>query len=218
MDSVKPKSLNYYFLRDYIYPKKPKGFRENIVLFVSFRNKGDSHGKYLMIQEKNSFWNLPKKGLTSEDVFDGIVDSVVRDIGEEMGFRGIVNKDLRPRFIQRAYLFNFAIQRYDEIRSEDERKKGRPDKGKIYHLAVIDYLGPEDLPFDKKRSDIHPKDFRWVDFNEGEALVLSNRSPEINSSKVSVEFNISLHRRIFNASKYLEKIYKDVDLNQISMF
>ncbi|MEA3357129.1 MAG: hypothetical protein U9Q67_01730 [Patescibacteria group bacterium] len=98
MASKRPKIFNYYFLNKYLHPKSPSGFPENVVVLVNRCTGDPPNKKFLLVQEKNRVWTLPKKGVDSDNLIDGIINAFVQNIGGEMGFRGLISQEIKPRF------------------------------------------------------------------------------------------------------------------------
>ncbi|MEA3357128.1 MAG: hypothetical protein U9Q67_01725 [Patescibacteria group bacterium] len=119
-------------------------------------------------------------------------------------------------------MINFAKQKYDKTRAEYDRKKKRPTKGKIYHLVIINYYGPSDLPVAKDLEKSFIMDYKWVDYKEGLELVrlstsLRREDPE-SYSKKSIEFNISLFKKCIRARRIVDKAFLNGKEQQVSMF
>jgi len=55
-----------------------------------------------------------------------------------------------------------------------ENKKGRPTKGKVYQLAIMEYQGPDEIPIIKKEKP-EVIDYQWVNEKEGINLIKSLR-------------------------------------------
>lgn len=221
MAEKQKKVLNYYFLNKYLHPKTPKGYRENIAALILNKNKGES-GKFLMIQEKNEFWTLPKKVAASKNLIDGVVNALILNIGNEMGFRGLTAEEIKPQFTQRAFLFNFAVQKYDKVRSKTEKARKRPSKGKLYHLVIADYRGPNELPIKEQKDKAMVRDFRWVTEKEAVALAkknlaLSEKDPSFSIG--SVKFNIQFCNKVIKAFEILKALESTtLDDSQLGLF
>ena len=213
MPKKKVKSLNYYFLQKHLHPKSPLGFRQVVVNVIINQNDTENRGKFLFIQENNKLWGFPKQGIEGRELIDGFYDAMAQNLGEELGFRGMKIIDLKPQFAQKSYIFNFEKQVFGDARSEHEMEKGRPAKGKIYHLAIMEYMGPEELPIDLKDPKITTRDYKWVTETEGRNLIHSNigvgkeqfEDEEGNPNK----FHISFYERIVNAYNQVLRIFSE---------
>lgn len=218
MSQKEAKVFNYYFLNKHLHPKTPKGYRESIAVLIINMNK-EKKGKFLIIQERNNFWTFPKKGVKSNNLFDGIVNALVLNIGNEMGFRGIKVKENNPKFIQKAFLFNLEKQIYDEVRSANEKEKKRPTKGKYYHLVIAHYTGPDRLPIHVQ--EIAVKDYQWVDEDEGQELVEANiqlAEDDPSFSTKSIKFNIRFYKKCLMVYKKIQEIYEEENNIQLDLF
>ncbi len=206
------KVINYYFLNRYLHPKPPKGFRETVVVLITLKSDSDQKNKFLIIKEKFMSWGLPKKGLKGNNLVDGIINALVEDMGNEIGFKGPILFQLKPQFVQKAYFLNFTKQIYDKQRSIIEKNKGRPSRGKIYHLAMIDYYGKAELPLKKSDKDAHIIDYKWASQKEGEQLILENKNliekeGKLFSAQTAI-FGLDLFRKVMRAYKLVQEIYK----------
>lgn len=216
---MKKKTFNYYFLKKYLHPDAPAGYRENLVMLVFL--KGDPDKKFLLIQEKNFVWTLPKKGIDAPNLIDGIVDALSRNIAGELGFKGIVSDEIKPRFEQMAYLVNFMKQKYDPTRAVYERKKGRPVKGKIYHLAILSYTGPELLPVERDFETSYINRYEWVTLDK--AISFSQESKSLYEkdnerySETSLRFNENLIKKAWGMHDAIEGV-KNAESEQIGLF
>jgi len=205
MPSRKLSSFSYYFLNKRLHPSAPAGFRASLILFIVNHNSGRNAGKFLFVREISGgyvSWGLPKEGLESPIVVDDIFTALTRNLEEELGFRGMNINELKPIFYQKALLFDFALQKYDRARSVHEATRKRPIKGKIYHLAIMEYHGPEEIPgdFDSNKSEIDA--FRWTFLEEGKKLI-EESSRTFNPS--SAEFNADLLEKIVKMHQDLER-------------
>lgn len=123
------KTPSYYMVRNYLHPKVPQGYRNNLVLLTVSNNNESGEEKFLIVQQKNGFWTLPKKLVASENVFDGVVDSIANVLDTELGFHGAIPHILKPEFLQVAYLFGIDKQTYEPLRAEYEKKPRKAFKG-----------------------------------------------------------------------------------------
>lgn len=216
---MKKKTFNYYFLNKYLHPDVPVGYRENLVMLVLLKNDPDK--KFLLIQEKNFVWTLPKKGIDATNLIDGIVNALSQNIGGELGFKGIVSDEIKPKFEQMAYLVNFMKQKYDSTRSAYEKKKGRPVKGKIYHLAILYYTGPELLPVERDFEASFINKYEWVTLDE--ALSFSQESKSLYEkdnerySENSLKLNENLIKKAWEMYEAIENV-KKTKSDQIGLF
>lgn len=208
----KDRSLNYYFLKKHLHPKAPSGYRQDIVNVIVNRNETENRNKFLLIQEKNEIWGFPKQGIEDRNLSEGFFETLTRNLGEELGFRGMKVIELKPRFTQKAYIFNFEKQVYDDDRSEEEVKKGRPTKGKIYHLAIMSYKGPDEMPLDLDNPKITTLGYQWVTENEGRDLIYTNLdvwSKKTGGIDKTSKFHISFYERIINSYNLIQRIYTE---------
>jgi hypothetical protein len=148
-----------------------------------------------------------------------VLNALVKDIGDELGFKGVVINEKNPQFVQKAILFNFGKQRYDKIRSEYEAGRGRPSKGKLYHLVVVHYNGPDELPL-RDDPTVTTKDFKWA--NEKEVLQLTKSNLDLvssdeNFSTKSAEYNIQFSDKAITTYALLKKITDDQEGGQLTL-
>lgn len=222
MPKKKPKSINYYFLQKHLHPKSPSGYEQVLVNMVVNKNESENNGKYLFVQENNKKWGFPMQEVEEKNLIDGFFDSMAKNLGEKLGFRGMKIIDLKPQFKQKSYFFDFAKQVFDEKQSEEEMQTGGPSKGRIFHLAIITYEGPEDLPLDKKDPGTPIRDYKWVNETEARSLVQGNVlidgdteiENEVNETdgnalqeSIGLNFEISLFENIVNAYKEVLRIF-----------
>lgn len=203
MPSRKLSSFSYYFLNKRLHPPPPPGYRASTVLFIVNCNPGLNYQKFLFIKEtgqQKESWGLPKEGLESSTVVDDIITSIARNLEEELGLRGMKISEMKPAFHQRAIYFDFAVQRYDPLRSGYEAMRKRPTKGKVYHLAIMDYTGPDKIPLDGSSGDTSITDFLWVEPSQAQELT---RKTTTTFYPMSAEFNISLLNQVLLAYKNL---------------
>lgn len=203
MPNSKLSSFSYHFLNKRLHPEAPLGYRVSLILLVVNQNKGDNLGKFLFVRQTArglALWNLPQEGMKSKVMADDIFTTIARDLEEELGFRGMKITEAKPQFTQKAIIFDFARQKYDSKRSTYEKTLGKPTKGKIYHLAIMDYRGQEEIPISSgvKGSEIDA--FGWVDYSEGQTLLETNKDDFFYSS---ADFKVKLFDRII-------KIYDDL--------
>ncbi|HVX92905.1 MAG TPA: hypothetical protein VHA74_02200 [Candidatus Dojkabacteria bacterium] len=218
---VSDKSFNYHFLKKYLHIKLPVGFREDIALFIVSRNNDSTKNKVLLIKERTGFWGLPKRGITGNNLMEGLLNALVDNLGYELGLKGVVVFEKSPQFIQKAYFVNYAKQIYDKERSEHEQKKDRPSKGKIYHLIILDYWGDTLLPIDG-RGSTEIEGFEWVDFKSAEKLLEANLTLEGNgvfkTFYESFIFNIEFFKKSVRAYEAVEKLYSfDKETSQLEL-
>ena len=195
------KSFGYFFLNRRLHPPTPKEFRTSIILLIINKNKTINRDKFLLVQQNNQFWNLPKEGIEKTTIIDDVYTTIARNLEEEIGFRGLKVSETKPLFKQVAFLFDFDQQIYDKERSLSEEKRSFPKKGKIYHLAIMDYSGPDEIPIDIKREGIEIINYKWVNLKQGKTLMESNKKllqkGIINSPKTTT-FNIYLFEKVLN--------------------
>lgn len=211
-------SLNYYFLNKYVFVKNFPGYRQTIINLIINKNR-TNEGKILFVKEKNGFWGLPRQGLVAQNVVENIFETVIRNIGEELGFKGLEVKELKPKFMIKSCLFNINKQNYTEKRAKAEQAKGRPTKGKIYNLVIMDYVGPDNLPVKESQSRI--EDFRWI--TPKQAQLIHNYNLAVAQKKESLSLNnVDFHKkfiqRILDINYHMEKIYSDTPISQKSLF
>ena len=204
MPNQKLTSFSYYFLNKRLHPAPLPGFRASIILLIVNQNKGDNFGKFLFIRQTARgymSWNLPQEGMETTITADDVFTTIARGIEEELGFRGLKIPETKPQFTQKALIFDFARQKYDQTRSAYEKTIDRPSKGKIYHLAMMDYHGPEEIPISSGPKDTEIDAYRWVDQAEAQALLETTKKTFF---PASADFKITLLNRII-------EIYKDLN-------
>ncbi len=211
------KSFNYYLLNKRLHPPIVSGFKASIILFIVNKNKGINQDKFILVCEGNKFWDLPKSGVKSKELIDDLFTTIAKNMEEELGFRGVKIYENKPVFKQLALIFDIAKQKYDKARSVSEENLGKPKKGKLYELSIMEYFGNDKLPLEKT-----PKekifDYRWVNFNEGIELMKSNIKLFKNgsvSSLESVKFNIDLFDRVKEIYEIVSRIHQE---KQTSLF
>lgn len=209
MVTKKCHSFNWYFINKRLHPKAQKGFRQNLILLIVNKNKTQRQNNILLVQHNVKAWTLPKEGLKSEITVDDIFTTIARNLEEELGFRGLKITDLKPQFKQVALLFDFDKQIYDKERSEIEKRKQRPSKGKLYHLAILEYSGPDKIPFHKDGSNKETIDYKWIDYKKGREILQENiklskqgKLPSIKSSF----YNLHLFDKVILVYRKIQKI------------
>ena len=214
MPNPKLTSFSYYFLNKRLHPAPLPGFRVSIILLIVNQNNGNNFGKFLFIRQTARgylSWNLPQEGMETTVTADDVFTTIARGIEEELGFRGLKIPETKPQFTQRAIIFDFARQKYDLKRSAYEKSIDRPTKGKIYHLAIMDYRGPDEIPILSGPKDTEIDAFRWVDHTEGQTLLETTKKTFF---LTSADFKVKLLDRII-------EIYKDLNIhltNQPTLF
>lgn len=207
------KTFGYYFLNTRLHPPTNNDYKVSIVLVIINKNKTNNKDKFLFVQQKNLFWNLPKKGIKSKIITEDIYTTISKNLEHELGFKGVKVAETKPFFRQIAFIFDFEKQIYDEERSKAEDKKDNPKKGKIYQLALMEYRGTDDLPV-SIATEI--SDYKWVNLEEAQSLLLSNKdllNYDIINSNSSVDFNIKLFKKI---SVFYQKMSEAMDNDQQS--
>jgi len=197
------KSFSYYFLNKRLHPAPLPGFRVSIILLIVNQNRGSNFGKFLFIRQTGKgliAWSLPQEGMETKVTADDVFTTIARGIEEELGFRGLKIPETKPQFTQKATLYDFARQTYDSKRSNFEKNINRPTKGKIYHLAIMDYHGPDEIPITSGTEDSEIDAFRWVDEVEAKTLLEETKKTFFPNS---ADFKIKLFDRIV-------EIYKDL--------
>jgi hypothetical protein len=164
----KPHNFNYYFLNKYLHAQPYPGYRQTVVLLIVNKNKTKNNNKFLFIKEKSGFWFLPKGHLVGTNLTDSLFESILRNLESELGLRGTQIFEVKPSFIQKAYIFDFERQRYNKERGLEENAKGYPTKGKVYHLAIMNYEGADEFKVDEK---VKVLGNRWVAQDEAFGLV-----------------------------------------------
>ncbi|MCK9368387.1 hypothetical protein M0R04_00190 [Candidatus Dojkabacteria bacterium] len=202
MTATKP--INYFFLYNRLHKPVPDGFQETLILLIVNSTK-ENLGKFLVIEETIHAWGFPKTKMTGNNIFDGILDALVKNLGEEIGYKGPLVFEKKPFFEQQAIFFNFGKQLYDKVRGKQEEKKGFPSKGKIYNLAIMKYSGPSDLPILESDSEDSVIDYKWVTFEEALSLFESNKDIERSSPKL---YSYGTYIKIIEQLKKIEKAYK----------
>ncbi len=219
--SNKLHSFNYYFLNKHITLEKPPGYRQTVITLLINENDTENKDKYLFVQEKGGTWGLSRRGVVAQDLLENLFETLIQSLGEELGFRGIDIFDTKPQFKQVAYLFNIEKQTYDDIRSKAEEAKMRPSKGKLYHLAIMKYRGPDNLPFNPAYSKSAIRDYRWVDEEEARQLTKENLKilkVKEDFSPQSMDFHIKFWKRIHSIYKNINEIYSNKEVEQSPLF
>ena len=202
MTATKP--INYFFLYNRLHKPIPEGFRETLILLIVNATK-ENLGKFLVIQETILAWGFPKTKMTGNNIFEGILDALVKNLGEEMGYKGPMVFEKKPFFEQQAIFFNFGRQLYDKVRAKQEEKKGFPSKGKIYNLAIMKYSGPSDIPILESNGEDSVIDYKWVTFEEALSLFENNKDIERTSPEL---YSYGTYIKIIEQLKKIEKAYK----------
>jgi hypothetical protein len=171
MKTIETKSLSYYFLNKRLHPPFPKGYRVSIILLIINKNNSENKNRFLIVQETNNIWGLPKEGVKLKITIEDLYTTIARNLELELGFRGIKVLETKPIFRQVGLLFDFDRQDYDTIRSKHEKEKGRPVRGKVYLLSIMEYQGPDKIPF---TPNDELKDYQWVDEIEWPKYHVSN--------------------------------------------
>lgn len=184
---------NYYFLKRFLHPKPYAGYRQSIVNLLVNRNKGSNNGKFLLIEEPSGVWFFPKGHLIGTDIMSSFFESISQNLEKELGLRGMKIFEVKPSFTQLSYIFDFERQKYNSVRQLDEKTKGNPSKGKIYHLAVMEYKGKDDFPINENCKVLESK---WVSKEEGVSL-LKSTNEKLKSSKGFAEESSKFYRRFF---------------------
>ena len=176
-----------------------------MVILVVNKNQTENKDKFLLVKQSNNSWSVPKEGVKSNLVIEDIYTTISTNLENELGFKGIKVTETKPLFRQVAILFDFDKQVYDPERSLVEEKKGRPTKGKIYQLAIMEYRGPDEIPLIKKNNP-EVIDYRWVNEKEGISLIGSNLElveQKLLPSKASAEFGIYIFEKSITIYKSL---------------
>lgn len=211
------RDLSYHLLNKKLFPPQPDGFRQDILLVIVNKNETKNKDKVILVQQGNGFWNLPKEGMETTRPGEEIIWSITKALETELGFRGRSAMDSRPKIQLRAIIFQFTHQVYDRDRAADEAKKGRPNKGKVYHAIFIEYRGPDDFARIVNEEII---DYRWV--NNNDALELLNTNMKLVEKGVirsgsSVTFNIRLWKDVMEAYEVVNKTLK-INQSQQELF
>jgi hypothetical protein len=202
MTATKP--INYFFLYNRLHKPIPEEFCETLILLIVNSTK-ENLGKLLVIQETIGAWGFPKTKMTGNNIFEGILDALVKNLGEEIGYKGPMVFEKKPFFEQQAIFFNFDKQLYDKVRAKQEEKNGFPSKGKIYNLAIMKYSGPSDLPILESNGEDSVIDYKWVTFEEALNLFESNKDIEHSNPEF---YSYSTYIKIIEQLKKIEKAYK----------
>jgi hypothetical protein len=214
----KDHSLNYYFLNKYVYVTNFPGYRQTIINLIINKNRGHK-GSVLFVKEKNGFWGLPRQGVVDQDVMENIFETVIRNIGEELGFKGLVIRQLKPKFILKACLFNVEKQEYSEKRAKAEKEKNRPTKGKVYNLVIMDYFGPNNLPVQDNSKKI--EDYKWITPKQAHLihrynLLVAQKKADL--SLQNVDFHKNFIQKIMEINYHMDKIYSNEATKQKTLF
>jgi hypothetical protein len=217
MDITKNKSFGYYFLNKRLHPPFPQGYRVSIVLLIINKNKTENLNNFLIVRQSGGLWGLPKEGVKSKIAVEDIYTTIARNLELEIGFKGLKVIDTNPQFKQVGLLFNFDKQKYDSTRSSDELTKGRPIKGKIYILSMMEFAGNDKLPLKPNAEVI---DYRWI--NEDEWASYESQNIEIsklnNKSENTAYFSGYILNKSIKTYRLLQKLYLDKDPGQASLF
>src|SRR4030042_1433642 len=96
------KSFGYYFLNKRLHPPFPKNYRVSVALLVINKNDGENQNKFLIVQQANKMWGLPREGVKSKIVIEDLYTTISRNLEDELGFRGIKVVETKPLFKQIA--------------------------------------------------------------------------------------------------------------------
>lgn len=216
MEKSKNHSLNYYYLNKNITLKYKPGYRQTILNVLMHKDK------FLFVQEKGGFWGFTRQGVVKQNVLENLFETMVRNFGEELGFKGFKVKELSPKFTPVAYLFNFDAQQYDAKRAASEERKNRPTKGKLYHLAIIEYSGPTNLPIDTKDKHANIKDYKWVNAKEGRHLTKENNKAALELNKEysvdTINYHFYLYEKVIKTYEYVKAAYSFKIDNSVPLF
>jgi len=203
MLKAKDKSFGYHFLNKSLHPSFPNDYRVSIILLIVNKNKSENTNKFLIVQQASKIWGLPKEGTKSKITVEDLYTTVARNLELELGFRGIKVVETKPLFKQVGLIFDFDKQDYEAIRSKQEVEKGRPSKGKIYLLAIMEYRGPDKLPF---VPNVELTDYKWI--NEKEWLEY-----EDNNFKTSKQDSLSLKTAKFASHLVIKSLrtYRSIE-------
>lgn len=209
----KPKhSLNYYFLSKLLHPKPYPGHRQSVVLLITNKNNTENKNKFLFIKEKVGLWFFPKGHLVGTNFINSFFESISKNLENELGLRGIKIFDVKPTFIQKAYVLDFERQKYNQERGLQEKSRGNPSKGKIYHLAIMCYKGTEEFKLDKK---VKVLEHRWV--SRDQALKLLNKMSKLVGNPPSfTEESRKFYRRFFEKILAANTILEQITLDKSS--
>ena len=204
MDRKGSKSLNYYFIRDHIKIKKAAGYRQAVINLLVNKNRNENKDKYLYVQELGGTCSFSRQTVVEQKIVENLFETLVRNLGGELGFKGHKIKEMKPKFYPKAFLFDVARQHYDNIRAKAEAKKKRSTKGKTYHLAIIEYKGPDDLPIPETNGGI--ADYKWVNPSEARNLLNENFDLLEHSDELS-EATLIFHKNFF---EFINNLYNNV--------
>lgn len=203
------KSFGYYFLNKRLHPPIPKDYRVSIILLIINKNRGEDENKFLIVQQANKMWGLPKEGIKSDIIVEDLYTTISRNLENELGFKGIKVVETKPLFKQVSLFFDFARQDYDFERSSEEEKKGRPTKGKTYLLAMMEYRGPDVIPLAPNPETI---DFKWVT-EEGGQKYFESDADLVKKGKIKSLKSQQFSNYLFHKAVKISKSFTDV-LNQ----
>jgi len=173
MKNNKEPNLNYYFLNRFLHPKPYPGFRQSIVALIINKNETENQNKFLFIQERTGFWFFPKGAIIGKNLADDFFESLATLLEKELGLRGMDVYKIKPNFTQIAYIFDYERQKYNSERSQQEKDRGNPSKGKVYHLVIMHYEG--DDSFNLKTDDkLDVLDYKWLNQEEAEEIINKN--------------------------------------------
>jgi hypothetical protein len=218
MGRKKSHTFNYYFLQKQIKINQYQGFRQVIINLLTNKNQTKNKNKFLFVQEKGGSWGFSRQSVLFQDLVENLFETLVRNLGEEFGFKGPLVKTTRPTFFPQAYLFNIEKQVYDSVRAKDEARKKRSTKGKIYHLVLMSYKGPDDLPID---SSSVIRDYRWVNAKEGQKLKKQNYDllkTNQTYSKSTMDFHQAFYEKIIDIYNHIQNFYLKGNLYQRTLF
>jgi len=205
-------SLNYYFLNKFLHPKPYLGYRQSVVLLIINKNSTENKNKFLFIKEKSGFWFFPKGHLVGTDLINSLFESISKNLENELGLRGVKIFDIKPSFTQKAYIFDFERQKYNQERESEEKSKGNPSNGKIYHLAIMHYKGAEEFKVDEK---VKVSEHRWV--SKDEALKLLDEISELVGNLPSfTEESHKFYRRFLEKMLTTNTVLEQIRSNETS--
>jgi len=203
---TKKDSLNYYFLNGFLHPKPYSGYKQSVISLIINKNDSENKDKFFFVQEKTGYWGLPKSAIESKHLADGFFTAIAKGLEMELGLRGMKVHKIKPRFTQVVYIFDFERQKYNKGRTEQEKEKGHPAKGKLYHLATMYYQGNDVFEI-KSSKNISVLDYKWVTQQEAMELLESNSALIENNPGYTESYQIfqeKLLTRILDAQENIE--------------
>ncbi len=219
MTTTPKHNVNYYFLNQFLHPKPYPGYKQSVVSFIVCKNNTPNKNNYLFVKEKTGFWFFPKGRIFKNNIADGFFEAITGTLERELGLKGMKVFDVKPNLVQQAYIFDFERQKYNQNRSEDEKVKGNPTKGKIYHLAIMEYTGVNGFPAENDKKAI--LEYKWINDKEAEELI--NKNGELVNENTGYtegynKFQLRFFKKILSSYETIQKLRVQKEPLQKTLF